>query len=249
MTALRAVVVTGGGSGMGESCCHELGRRGHPVAVLDIDGAAAARVAAELREQGVRALGLAVDVADRDGVDQALERVRAELGPVTILVTSAGKVAFGKFTDITGAQWSEMMNINLTGTFNCCQAALPDMLAARWGRIVMISSSSAQRGAPYMAHYAVSKGAVITLTRCLANEYAKKGITVNNIPPSSIDTPMARQSQSEGNLLQPEELAKRVPVGRLGSVEDIAAAVGFLCSEEAGFITGQVLGVNGGAVI
>ncbi|MFZ2242490.1 MAG: SDR family NAD(P)-dependent oxidoreductase, partial [Gordonia amarae] len=228
---------------------YELGRRGHPVAVLDIDTDAAERVAAQLRDAGVPALGLSVDVTDRGAVDEAMQRVRDELGPVAILVTSAGKVAFGKFTEITGAQWSEMMDINLTGTFNCCQAALPDMLAARWGRIVMISSSSAQRGSPYMAHYAVSKGAVITLTRCLANEYASKGITVNNIPPSSIDTPMARQSQSTGNLFKPEDLAKRIPVGHMGTPEDIAAAVGYLCSEEAGFVTGQVLGVNGGAVI
>jgi 2-hydroxycyclohexanecarboxyl-CoA dehydrogenase len=113
----------------------------------------------------------------------------------------------------------------------------------------MISSSSAQRGSPYMAHYAAAKGAVITLTKSLASEYASKGITVNNIPPSSIDTPMSRQSQAEGKLGSPEQLAQRIPMGHMGSADDIAAAVGFLCSEEAGFITGQVLGVNGGSVM
>jgi len=123
------------------------------------------------------------------------------------------------------------------------------MVAAGWGRVVMISSSSAQRGSPYMAHYAASKGAVITLTKSLSSEYASKGITVNNIPPSSIDTPMSRQAQAEGRLGSREELAKRIPVGHMGSSDDVAAAVGFLCSEEAGFITGQVLGVNGGAVV
>ena len=245
----RVAVVTGGASGMGEASCHELGRRGHRVAVLDINGEAATRVADDLRAAGVAAVGVQVDVKDRDAVEQAFARVREELGPVAVLVTSAGKTGFSRFADITVAAWSELLDINLTGTFHCCQVALPDMVAAGWGRIVMISSSSAQRGSPRMAHYAVAKGGVITLTKCLASEYASKGITVNNIPPSSIDTPMSRQSQAEGKLGTPEQLAKLIPVGHMGSPDDIAAAVGFLCSEEAGFITGQVLGVNGGSVV
>lgn len=249
MTAARVAVVTGGGSGMGEASCHELARRGSAVAVLDVNDQAAQRVADDIKAGGGTAIGVGVDVTDRFLVEAAFERVRAELGPVAILVTSAGKVGFGKFADITVEDWCHIIDVNLHGTFHCCQVALPDMVEAGWGRIVMISSSSAQRGSPYMAHYAAAKGAVITLTRSLANEYARKGITVNNIPPSSIDTPMARQSQAEGNLFKPEDLVKRVPVGRLGTGDDIAAAVGFLCSDEAGFITGQVLGVNGGAVI
>jgi 2-hydroxycyclohexanecarboxyl-CoA dehydrogenase len=114
---------------------------------------------------------------------------------------------------------------------------------------VMVSSSSAQRGSANMAHYATAKGAVITLTKSLAREYASSGITVNNIPPSSIDTPMSRQWQAEGRLGSAEQMAKLIPIGRMGSGDDIAAAVGFLCSPEAGFITGQVLGVNGGSVM
>ena len=142
-----------------------------------------------------------------------------------------------------------MIDVNLTGTFHCCQVALPDMVEAEWGRIVMISSSSAQRGSPFVAHYAAAKGAVIALTRSLASEYAPKGLTVNNISPSSIDTPMTRRAQAEGKLGSPEQLAKTIPMGHMGSVDDVAAAVGFLCSHEAGFITGQVIGVNGGAVM
>ena len=142
-----------------------------------------------------------------------------------------------------------MIDVNLTGTFHCCQVAVPDMVAANWGRIVMISSSSAQRGSPSMAHYAASKGAVIALTKSLAREYASAGITVNNIPPSGIETPMQHQSQAEGKLPSNEQMAQSIPVGHLGTGDDIAAAVGFLCSPEAGFITGQVLGVNGGSVI
>lgn len=245
----RVAVVTGGASGIGEATCHELGRRGHRVAVLDINGEAAQRVAADLAAWGVAATGIEVDVRNRPGVEHAFATVREQLGPVAVLVTSAGKAAFSPFADITVDSWAEIIEINLTGTFHCCQVALPDMVAARWGRIVMISSSSAQRGSPRMAHYAAAKGGVIVLTKSLANEYAPHGITVNNVPPSSIDTPMSRQSQAAGRLGTPEQLAKLIPLGHMGSPDDIAAAVGFLCSDEAGFITGQVLGVNGGAVM
>lgn len=245
----RVAVVTGGASGMGEATCHELGRRGHKVAVLDINGDAAQRVAEELRADGVQAIGQATDVADRASVEESFAKIRSELGPVHILVTSAGIVGFAPFTELTLEAWDRMLAVNLTGTFHCCQVAVPDMLDAHWGRIVMISSSSAQRGSPKMAHYAASKGALMSLTRSLAREYAPEGITVNNIPPSAIETPMQRQSQVDGHLASNEVMATNVPVGHLGTADDIAAAVGFLSSEEAGFITGQVLGVNGGAVM
>lgn len=242
-------MVTGGASGMGEATCHELGRRGHRVAVLDLDGEAAQRVSEDLRAEGVAALGVAADVSDRAAVDEAFAKVRNELGPVHILVTSAGLVDFSPFLEITPQSWQRLVDVNLTGTFHCAQVAVPDMLEAGWGRIVMISSSSAQRGSPGMAHYAASKGALLSLTRSLAREYGAAGITVNNIPPSGIETPMQRQSQATGHLPSNEQMAASIPIGRLGSGDDIAAAVGFLCSEEAGFITGQTLGVNGGAVM
>jgi len=245
----RVAVVTGGASGMGEATCHELGRRGHKVAVLDVNGDAAQRVAEDLRGAGVTALGVAVDVSDRRAVDDAFAKVRTELGQVHILVTSAGVVDFAPFTEITEQAWQRLIDVNLTGTFHCCQVAIPDMLEAGWGRIVMISSSSAQRGSPKMAHYAASKGALISLTKSLAREYGPTGITVNNIPPSGIETPMQHQSQAAGLLPRNEQMAAGIPVGHLGTGDDIAAAVGFLCSEEAGFITGQVLGVNGGSVL
>ncbi|ETB48032.1 short-chain dehydrogenase, partial [Mycobacterium avium 11-0986] len=186
---------------------------------------------------------------DRAAVEQAFAKVRSELGPVTVLVTSAGMFGFSPFLDITAESWSRIIDVNLTGTFHCCQVALPDMVAANWGRIVMISSSSAQRGSPFAAHYAASKGAVITLTKSLAREYAPHGITVNNIPPSGIETPMQHQGQAAGYLPSNEQIAANIPLGYLGTGADIAAAVGFLTSDEARYITGQVLGVNGGAVM
>lgn len=245
----RVAVVTGGASGMGEASCRELGRRGRKVAVLDLNGGAAQRVAEELRADGVTALGIAVDVVDRPAVDEAFAKVRTELGPVHILVTSAGLVDFAPFLEITPENWQRLIDVNLNGTFHCAQAAIPDMLEAGWGRIVMISSSSAQRGSPGMAHYAASKGGLISFTRSLAREYGPAGITVNNIPPSGIETPMQHQSQLAGFLPPNEQMAASIPVGHLGTGDDIAAAVGFLCSEEAGFITGQTLGVNGGSVM
>jgi 2-hydroxycyclohexanecarboxyl-CoA dehydrogenase len=245
----RVAVVTGGASGMGEATCHELGRRGYQVAVLDINDQAAQRVSDDLRGEGATALGIGVDVTDRAAVDDAFAKVRSQLGPVAALVTSAGVFGYSAFAEITPQEWARIIDVNLTGTFHCCQAALPDMVDAGWGRIVMISSSSAQRGSPFAAHYAASKGAVITLTKSLAREYAVHGITVNNIPPSGIETPMQHQGQAAGYLPPNEQIAANIPLGRLGTGADIAAAVGFLCSEEAGFITGQVLGVNGGAVL
>ncbi|MGF7237460.1 MAG: SDR family NAD(P)-dependent oxidoreductase [Frankia sp.] len=245
----RVAVVTGGGSGIGLSICGQLAESGYRVAVVDLNGAAARQVARELCARGGQALGCEVDVTDRPAVEEALRHIRARFGPVEILVTSAGLAAFESFTDITLESWDRIMEVNLTGTFHCVQAVIGDMLAARWGRIVTISSSSAQRGSPRMVHYAASKGAVIAMTKSLALEYASFGITVNCIPPSSIDTPMSRGGRATGDVPDAEVMAKAIPVGRLGTGNDIAAACAFLCSDGASFVTGQVLGVNGGAVI
>jgi 2-hydroxycyclohexanecarboxyl-CoA dehydrogenase len=248
-TEARVAVVTGGASGIGEATCRELGRRGIKVAVLDVNEEAAQRVTDGLRAGGAPALAVGADVTDRLAVEQAFAKVRSELGPVSVLVTSAGLFGYSPFTDITTEAWSRIIDVNLNGTFHCCQVALPDMLTAKWGRMVLISSSSAQRGSPFAAHYAASKGAVITLAKSLAREYAAHGITVNTIPPSGIETPMQHESQAAGYLGSNEQIAGNIPVGYLGTGADIAAAVGFLCSDEARFITGQVLGVNGGAVL
>ena len=245
----RVAVVTGGASGIGEAPCRHLAERGHRVAVLDLDGPGAERVAKQLRADGAQALGLRVDVTDRPAVDAAFAEVRAALGPTEILVTSAGLVAFDPFEKITLDRWERVLAVNLTGTFHCCQAAVGDMVAARWGRIITIASSSAQRGSPDMAHYAAAKGGVIVLTKSLARAYASHGITVNTIPPSGIETPMQHRAQAEGHLPASEVMAAAIPLGHLGTPDDIAATAAFLASEEARFITGQVIGVNGGAVL
>jgi 2-hydroxycyclohexanecarboxyl-CoA dehydrogenase len=245
----RVAVVTGGASGMGEAISRHLAQSGHAVAVFDLDEPKAARVADALTADGARAVAYAVDVADRATVDAAVAKVRSELGPIGVVVTSAGRSAFESFDTITVESWQSIFDVNVLGTFHCVQASIADMVDARWGRIVTISSSSGQQGAHRAAHYASSKGAVITLTKALAKEYGRRGITANNIAPSLIETPMQQAAQTAGDIPTTEAMAARSLLRRLGTVDEVAATCAFLCSEGAGYITGQVIGVNGGSVL
>lgn len=244
----RVAVVTGGASGIGLGIARRFVADGHRVAILDRDGEAAAAAAAELAAAGGTTVAVATDVADRSAVAAAFARVRDELGPVEILVTSAGVESFDSVLDITPDLWDRILTVNLTGTFTCAQAAIADMVAAGWGRIVTISSSSAQSGAPRMAHYAASKGGVIGLTKALAVELARSGITVNTIPPSLVDTPMSRHADPS-DFPGVDVVGPMVPVGRAGTPDDIAAACSYLCSDDAAYVTGQIIGVNGGMYI
>lgn len=245
----RVAVVTGGASGIGQAICRRMAADGYAVAVLDVNADGAGETARELTAGGAHALARGVDVSDRAQVDEAIAVARSELGPVGILVTSAAVALQCPFADLTVEAWNRMLAINLTGTFNCVQSALPDMLTAGWGRVVLISSSSAQRGAPGMAHYAASKGGVIALAKTLALEYATTGITVNNVAPSAVDTPSVQRKLAAGKLPPREQMAKAVPVGRLGTGDDIAGACAYLVSQEASYVTGQTVSVNGGAFV
>jgi 2-hydroxycyclohexanecarboxyl-CoA dehydrogenase len=244
----RVAVVTGGASGLGVSICEHLAAHQQVVAVLDRDAAAAEAAAEALCANGARAIASGVDVADRTAVDRAFDEVRAELGPIEILVTSAAISGFVPFGEITLDDWSRTIAVNLTGTFNCLQAALPDMVTAAWGRIVTISSAAGQIGSQRQGHYSASKGGVIALTKTVALEYAAKGITANTIPPFAVDTPMLRAAQESKYLPKAEVLARMIPAGRLGTGDDIGATCAFLCSDAASYITGQVIAVNGGAL-
>ena len=231
---MKTAVVTGGGSGIGRAIAERLGADGYNVATLDLKPAG-------------EGFGQAADVTDRGQVDAALEAVREHFGPVTILVNAAGIDGFKRFVDMKFETWQRVLDINLNGVFHCCQAVVPDMIASGWGRIVNISSSSAHSGQPYMTHYVAAKSAVNGLTKALALELGPAGITVNAVPPGFIDTPMLRRAESRellGGTV--EDHIERTPVRRVGKPEDIAAACSFLISEEAGYITGQILGVNGG---
>jgi 2-hydroxycyclohexanecarboxyl-CoA dehydrogenase len=230
---VKTALVTGGGSGIGAAVAHRLRADGYNVATIDLN-------------PSETEFSYIADVTDRDQIDAALTEIRGVLGPVTILVNAAGKEVFRRFANITFEEWRKIIDINLHGVFHTTQAVLPDMVEAGWGRIVNISSSSTHSGAPFMSAYVAAKSGVNGLTKSLALEYGPAGITVNAVPPGFIDTPMLRNSASQGNLGSIDEAIKRTPVGRMGKPEDIAAACAFFISEEAGYITGQILGVNGG---
>lgn len=243
----KVAVVTGGASGIGLGVARRFVADGHAVAILDRNGAAAKAAVDELQAAGGAVMAVELDVADWASVRDAFAAVRSSLGPVTILVTSAGIEAFDPLLEISPERWNEIISVNLTGTFSCCQAAIPDMIDAGWGRIVTISSQSAQSGAPNMAHYSASKGGVIALTKSLAVDLARKGITVNTISPSVVDTPMARSATASGDFPGIDVIAPMIPLGRAGTPDDIAAGCSYLCSEESGsYITGQLLAINGG---
>jgi len=237
----KVAVVTGGGRGIGEAVATVLAAQGAAVAIWDLNVANAEKTVAAIRETGGTAIAVAGDVSVAADVAAAAARTRAELGPVTILVNNAGVSAFEPFTSITEESWDRVIRINLKGPFLVTKELVPDMLAAGWGRIINISSSSAQTGAPAMAHYASSKGGVIGLTKALAIEYADKGITVNNVPPGFIDTPLLREGP-----IDVVAAAAAMPMKRAGRPEDIAYAVAYLASEEAGYVTGHTLSTNGG---
>ena len=245
----RTAVVTGGGSGLGQSISARLAADGHRVAVMDVNLENAEKAAGEIRATGGTALAVGVDVSDEAAVGTAFSEVRESHGPIGILVTSAAIAGFTRFDKITLEEWNRYLAVNLTGTFLAVRAALTDMVEANWGRIVTISSAAGQQGAPRQGHYAATKGGVIAMTKTLALDYARTGNTANTVPPFVIDSPLLRQQQADGKLPATEYLTQAIPAGRLGAGDDVAAVCSFLCSEDAGYVNGQVIGVNGGAVV
>ncbi|MFG3615712.1 SDR family NAD(P)-dependent oxidoreductase [Nocardia sp. NPDC047654] len=232
---MKTAVVTGGASGIGLGIAQRLRSTGFHVASLDLHPPADDDFAYR------------ADVTEPEQIADALTAIRAKLGPVTVLVNAAGIDGFKRFQNISFAEWQRVIDVNLNGVFHCVQAVLPDMLAAGWGRIVNISSSSTHSGQPFMTHYVSAKSAVNGLTKALALELGPSGITVNAVPPGFIDTPMLRKNEEARRLGgSVEDHIQRTPVRRVGTPEDIAAACAFLISDEAGYITGQIIGVNGG---
>jgi 2-hydroxycyclohexanecarboxyl-CoA dehydrogenase len=244
----RTAIVTGAGSGIGRAIALRLAADGLAVAVLDLNEEAAEKVAGEIGERGQDALACGgVDVSDRAQVVAAVERVRTQVGPPLVLVNNAGITGFKRFLDISDERWDRMLEVNLNGPFYCTQTVVPHMVEAGWGRIVNISSSSAQSGQQFMVHYVTTKAGLIGFTKALALELGPQGITVNTIPPGFIDTPMLRDSEQRGQLGGTvEDAIDRTPVRRAGQPEDIANACSFLVSDDASYVTGQVIGVNGG---
>ncbi len=237
----KTAVVTGGASGMGRAISLQLAQDGAAVAVWDVNRDGGKVTAETIGRLGGVGIACVVDVSSADAIAAALARTRSELGPVSILVNNAGVSGFCAFLDLTEEMWDRMMRVNLKGPFLCTKAIVPDMLAAGWGRIVNISSSSTQLGARNMSHYVASKGGLAGFTKALAMEYASKRITVNTIAPGFVDTPMLRSAP-----VDIEAISAASPMGRAGKPEEIAAACSYLVSEAAGYITGQTISANGG---
>ena len=240
----RHALVTGGGSGIGRAVAQHLARDGAAVTVLDLDAGGARAVVEALAAAGARAHAVVADVSEAAAVAAAVADARRALGAVHILVCCAGIAGFAPLLEMTAAQWERMLAVHLTGTFTAAQAVLADMVAARWGRIVTISSVGGLRGGPNLTHYAAAKAGVIGFTKALALEVGMHGITANAVAPGLVDTPMLRGSGIPATVL--EQSLRQIPVGRLGTPEDVAAVCAFLASPEAEFITGQVLSPNGG---
>jgi NAD(P)-dependent dehydrogenase (short-subunit alcohol dehydrogenase family) len=246
MNKERVVIVTGGASGIGLGICKRFAANGYPVAMLDVQGEALERESAALRATGARVQEHRVDVSRRDEIDAAYAAVRKAWGGIGIVIANAGISKGQDFRTMTAQTWQRMIDVNLSGVFHTIQAALTDMIDGKWGRIVTISSNAAQWGAQDRAHYAASKGGVIALTKSLARELARHSITANTIPPSLVDTPLAREGAAAGEIPPIDVIAQRIPIARAGTPDDIAAACQFLCSDDASYITGQEINVNGG---
>jgi len=246
---MKVALVTGAAAGIGAEISRRFARDGIAVGVLDINLDDATKVASEISAAGGKALALQASVANRAQVTAAVTKLRQTFGTVTICVNNAGITGFVPFEEMTDEQWDRMMEVNLKGTFIVTQLCLPDMKAAKWGRIVNISSSSAQTGAVTMAHYSASKGAMISLTRSLAQELGPLGITVNNIPPGSVMNTVMSEANKQLMNIPVDKLVATIPVRRQGEPEDIANAAAWLVSEASGYVTGQTIGVNGGRVV
>jgi 2-hydroxycyclohexanecarboxyl-CoA dehydrogenase len=244
----KTVIVTGGGGGIGGATCRRFGKEGARVAVLDLNLDAAEKVAAAIRAEGGQAAAIRCDITDRASVDAAVAATEAQLGPVDVLVNNAGWDVFKPFTKTEPAQWDKLIAINLTGALHLHHAVLPGMAARKRGRIVNIASDAARVGSSGEAVYAACKGGLVAFSKTIAREHARHGITVNVVCPGPTDTALfADYKEGAGN---PEKLmeafTRTIPLGRIGQPDDLPGAIVFFASDDAGFITGQVLSVSGG---
>ena len=245
----KVALVTGAAAGIGAACSKRLAQDGIAIGVLDLDAERCAGTVEAIKSAGGTALALGADVSDTAQVKAAVDQLRDAFGPVTIVVNNAGVTDFTPFEELSVERWDFIYQINVRGLFVVTKEVLPDMKAAHWGRIVNISSSSAQTGAINMIPYSSSKGAVVTMTRSMAQEFGPLGITANNIPPGSVMNTIMSEANRDRFQIPTEVLLNTIPVRRLGEPEDIANACAWLCLEQSSYVTGQTIGVNGGRVV
>jgi 3-oxoacyl-[acyl-carrier protein] reductase len=248
---MRVAIVTGAARGIGAAIAHRLAADGMAVGVVDLDEQGSARTAKEISEDGGRAIPIGADVADEKAAGAAVQQIAAELGSVTVLINSAGIIRDNLIFKMSASDWDSVMDVHLRGAFLMTRAAQTHMTQAQWGRIVNISSTSAlgNRG---QANYAAAKAGLIGFTKTLALELGKFGVTANAIAPGFVETEMTQASAArQGINFEDWKLAaaREIPVGRIGQPEDVAAVASFLCREEAGYVSGQVIFVSGGAKV
>jgi len=246
----KVAIVTGAAAGIGFAIARRLARAGYDIAIADIDTASGEKAAQQIRANGRRAVAVGCDVSERTAAFQMAEEAARTLGDIDLLVNNAGVIRLGPLASFAEHDWRELFRVNVDGVFFCCQAVLPRMVERRSGNIVNIASWNGKLGAPNFGAYSATKFAVIGLTQALAREVASDGIRVNAVCPGIVaGTPMRAKVEREGQAfgLPPSaERAKIIPLGRLGTPEDIANAVAFLASDEAAYMTGQAINVTGG---
>lgn len=244
----KTVVVTGGGGGIGGATCRRFAEAGAKVAVFDIDPASAERMASSIAGSGGTARAFACDITDHDATVRAVAAAEEALGPVGVLVNGAGWDVFRLFKDSTPAEWQKLIAVNLVGALNMTHAVLPGMVARGAGRFINIASDAARVGSSGEAVYAACKAGLVGFSKTLAREHARQGITVNVVCPGATNTALfAEYKRGAGNPEKLEEAFRRsIPMGRIGEPEDLPGAILFFASDDAAYITGQVLSVSGG---
>ncbi|MFM9940087.1 MAG: 2-hydroxycyclohexanecarboxyl-CoA dehydrogenase [Hyphomicrobiaceae bacterium] len=244
----KTVLVTGGGGGIGGATCRRFAAAGAKVAVLDLNLDAAKVTARAIDAAGGRAVAIKCDITRREDVDAAIAKATADLGPVAVLVNNAGWDVFKPFTKTTADEWQRLIAINLIGALNMHHAVLPGMVERRRGRIVNIASDAARVGSSGEAVYAACKGGLVAFSKTIAREHSRHGITVNVVCPGPTDTALfADYKQGAGDPAKLEDAFRRsIPLGRIGQPDDLPGAILFFASDDASYITGQVLSVSGG---
>jgi len=244
----KTVIVTGGGGGIGGATSRRFAAEGAKVAVYDMNLAAAQKIATEIRAAGGQAAAFQCDITDRAQVDAAVAATQAQLGPVAVLVNNAGWDIFKPFVKTVPAEWDKLIAINLTGALHMLHAVLPSMVERKYGRVVNVASDAARGGSSGEAVYSACKGGLVALSKTLAREHARHGITVNAVCPGPTDTALlagvAEGARDPAKLI--EAFKSAIPLGRLGQGDDLASAIAFMGSDDASFVTGQVLSVSGG---